>query len=180
MIRNIFKKTKKKSKYLEEIVVYIQKNLIDVFDYVHYSKMLQSFYPESKDLSNTTNEIIKEINENSDPSSIRITFSEYLFDYIDKHEIDEVKLYKRAQIDRKLFSKIRQKDYHPQKKTAILLALSAKMNLDDTSVLLKKAGYALSNSIIEDIVVRWFIEHQIYDLFHINNALYELELKTLF
>ncbi len=102
------------------------------------------------------------------------TFHEVLFEKIAESGMTDVEVYKRANMDRKLFSKIRSNPaYHPGKDTVLSLAIALKMNLEQTQDLLSRAEYALSPSSKSDVIVRYFIEREIYDIHLINIALDE-------
>lgn len=110
----------------------------------------------------------------------KLSFSEYLFKLIDSKGMKDSEVYKRANIDRRLFSKMRDRDYIPSKKTLFSLCISMKLNLDESDDLLRLAGYAFSKARMEDIVVEYFIIHGKYDIFELNETLISYHLPTLF
>lgn len=101
------------------------------------------------------------------------TFSEMLFRHIDRSGLTDPQVYRRANIDRRLFSKIRSNpDYQPSKNTALALAIALKLNLDQTTDLLRRAGYALSPSSKFDLTVEYFIRERMFDITEINFVLH--------
>ena len=113
-------------------------------------------------------------------SEISETWQQSLLRMIDERGYTDVEVYKRANIDKKLFSKIRSnKDYHPKKSTAVALALSLGLNMDETKDFLSRAGYALSPCSKFDLIIRYFIDRGVYDMYAINLALFEHEQPIL-
>ena len=102
------------------------------------------------------------------------TFPEYLLYLISQKGMENSEVYKRAIVDKKVFSKIKNNpNYHPQKLTALCLCIGAKLNLDESKDLLARAGYALSPCDKTDIIFSYFIENKIYDMIELDIQLEE-------
>lgn len=94
--------------------------------------------------------------------------------------LDEVQVYKKADVDRKLFSKIRtQSDYHPNKNTILKLCLSMNLNTEEAENLLKSAGYSLSTSMRSDLILRYCFSNKIFDVITVNEILYHYGEKVM-
>ena len=108
------------------------------------------------------------------------TFQQRLLRLIDERGMKDPDVYKRANVDRKLFSKIRcNPDYTPKKKTALALAIALGLNLDETKDLLGRAGFALSPGSTADMIVTYCIIHQIFDIYEVNALLFQFGQSTI-
>lgn len=108
------------------------------------------------------------------------TFCDKLFSLIREKKQDDVEIYKKANLDRKHFSKIRSNvNYRPTKKTALALAIALKLNLEETNDLLARAELALSPANKGDLIVIYFINHQKYDIWELNSMLFKFGQPTL-
>lgn len=107
------------------------------------------------------------------------TCSERLLRLIRERGRDEVEVYQKAGVDRKLFSKMRRKDYRPKAKTLYAFIIVLQLTLDDAVDLLASAGYAFSSASRLDLAVKFCVEKGISDLDEVNSALYELGMEML-
>ena len=112
--------------------------------------------------------------------SAGMTFQQKLFELIDASGMDDVTVYKKANVDRKVFSRIRCKeDYRPTKKTAVAFAIALELDMPTMLDLLGRAEIAFSPSSKFDLIVTYFVTHKIYDIFEINAALFQYDQPLL-
>jgi len=111
--------------------------------------------------------------------SLNEPFSQTFLRFIDSKKMTDSDVYRRANIDRRLFAKIRRPDYRPSKQTVLALAIALELDLDETKLLLERAGFTLSHSQKSDVIIEYFIMRRIYNLHEINSVLFEYDQQIL-
>ncbi|MBQ3006369.1 MAG: macro domain-containing protein [Clostridia bacterium] len=132
--------------------------------------------PQSAEYGSVKNKTLAEYMKAMDKS-----FAYKLFDLIDSKGMTDVECYKKANVDKKTFSKIKcnPDTYKPSKQTAVAFAIALELTLDETQDLLASAGLTLSRSFTFDKIIRYYLQKGVYDIFEINEALFEFDQMLL-
>jgi O-acetyl-ADP-ribose deacetylase (regulator of RNase III) len=162
----------------EAIVEFLQENEMDIYLVIYDKVQVQRNLPHFEEPL----EVMMHHMAMMEAPFERIekSFHQWLFEYIDAHNLEDPWVYKKANLTRQHFSKIRSnKSYQPTKYTVIALALALELNLDQTYDFLETAGFTLSASLLFDRIIEYHIKKQIYDVFEINEVLFLYDQRTL-
>lgn len=161
--------------FLKELEEYVDSNLVYVKHILNESISYQKVFSNQAQAQAEEDDLTTFIEINKKPS-----FSNLLFTQIDKAGVRDSEIYKKAGIDRRLFSKIRSNpNYHPSKNTAIALCLALNLKPKEADKLIGAAGYTLSDSETFDLVIKFCFQREVYDVNKVNLALDYFSLKPI-
>ena len=168
------------NKLFADIAAYIDDHYVDAHTDSRRERMRRMGVVESRMLTAYEDAPVAASGLDEALAHLDAGFSETLLKLIDRSGKKDSEIYKKANVDRKLFSKIRNNpDYKPSKTTAIAFAIALELNLDETRDLVARAGYALSASSKFDVIIEYFIRQKKYDIFEINEALFAFDQSLL-
>lgn len=140
----------------------------DLFQLDTVDRLFAKYATSSKNFSNLLD------------ANLNLSFTDMLMRYINMKQWRDSKVYKAAQMDRRLFSKIMSdREYKPSKDTALALAIGLELSLQQTNDLLSRAGYTLSHSCKRDVIIEYFIREGVHNLMDINEVLLRMEQKII-
>ena len=170
------------SDYIESICP--KKERVAYSSAIYPNRFIVSAYDDMFDEDRVKQALHKYIRKEEDAINLdkyrNLTFVEKMIFYVNENKRSFPEVYKRANLDRRLFSKmISTPNYNPSKDTAIAIVLALELNLENATDMLNRAGYALSHSDRRDIIIEYFIREGIYDIYKINVFLYSMQEKPL-
>ena len=168
------------NKLFADIAAYIDDHYVDAHTDSRWERMRRMGLVESRMLTAYEDAPMAASGLDEALAHLDTGFSETLLKLIDRSGKKDAEVYKKANVDRKLFSKIRNNpDYKPSKPTAVAFAIALELSLPETRDLIARAGYALSPSSKFDVIIEYFIMQRDYDIFKINEALFAFDQSLL-